>query len=93
LSEKWGPLLYGELRLIKVDSKDGALVFLKTAGIAHKKRWQDSGFHNDDFTNFHEKLIRYKFEDDNINLIKLVAGEEVVGLVYNFIYQKQFFSI
>jgi hypothetical protein len=82
---------YGELRLIKADSKDEALVFLKTAGIAHKKRWSGSGFHNDDFTNFHEKLIRNKFEDGNIDLIKLVAGEEVVGLVYNFIYQKQIF--
>jgi hypothetical protein len=84
---------YGELRLLKADSKDGALVFLETAGIAHKKRWPDSRFHNDDFTNFHEKLIRSKFEDGNIDLIKLVAGVEVVGLVYNFIYQKQIFSI
>jgi hypothetical protein len=82
---------YGELRLIKVNSKNGALVFLKTAGIAHKKRWPDSGFHNGDFTNFHEKLIRNKFEDGNIDLIKLVAAVEVVGLVYNFIYQKQIF--
>ncbi len=78
--------LYGDININKANSINQALEYFRIGGNAHKLRWADSGFNNEKFTSFHENLIKNNFPKSEIDIISVQAGDKIVGVSYNFIY-------
>jgi CelD/BcsL family acetyltransferase involved in cellulose biosynthesis len=78
----------GELRLDFAASVDEALRFFDDSAPLHLARWGDgysqSGFANPKFVQFHHTLIRRGFDQGQIDLIRVRAGERILGYFYNF---------
>lgn len=72
----------GALQLQAAGTVEQALACFHEAGKLHRQRWADSGFHNPAFVAFHEHLIRNYFADGYIALLKITAGEKILGLLY-----------
>lgn len=57
----------------------------------HQTYWQKRGhpgaFANDWFKNFHKTLIEKRFNAGEIQLLRILCGEETLGCIYNFVYQ------
>lgn len=73
---------YGVLKLSQAKHKEEALEFFLEAGKLHVQRWEDSGFKNKEFIQFHKNLILDSFEDNTINLLKLTANKETIAIMY-----------
>ena len=73
---------YGALKLSQPKNKEEALEFFLEAGKLHVQRWEDSGFKNKEFIQFHKNLILDSFEDNTINLLKLTANKETIAIMY-----------
>ncbi|MBI5932767.1 MAG: GNAT family N-acetyltransferase [Chloroflexi bacterium] len=52
-----------------------------------KKRGKPGAFTNDYFRQFHERLIRERFESGEIQLLQVNAGANPLGFLYCFLYQ------
>lgn len=52
-----------------------------------KKRGKPGAFANDYFRQFHERLIRERFESGEIQLLQINAGANPLGFLYCFLYQ------
>ncbi len=73
---------YGELELRRAATVEAALEYFEEAGRFHVLRWPDSGFHNRHFVEFHRNLIADSFGQNNIDLLKLVAGGVTIAVMY-----------
>lgn len=81
----------GMLSLRRPTDLSQALDYFAEISPLHIKRWsghkETSGFLNANFVSFHQNLISRHWPA-NIDLLKVCAGDEVVGIIYNFIYRK-----
>ena len=79
----------GPCALHVAQSAEEALGMLRQLAKLHQARWigrgQPGAFHSPTFTAFHEAVIRQAF--DQTLLFRLQAGEEVVGLLYCFLFR------
>jgi CelD/BcsL family acetyltransferase involved in cellulose biosynthesis len=70
-----------------------AMQFFEEFKRIHNYKWQytvDGGaFGLEIFERFHRRLIAAHFENGVIQLLKVVAGEHVVGVLYNFVHQNE----
>lgn len=73
---------YGEIILGVADSTAQALDFFHQAGPLHILRWDDSGYRNPQFVDFHENLIRRSFDENIIKMLKISAGNETIAIIY-----------
>ena len=80
---------YGALDIRPAASINQALEYFREAGVMHKSRWSDSGFNNIHFTQFHENLIHRAFQSGQCNLLKIIAGETTVGILYFLIFRSK----
>jgi len=59
--------------------------------LLHQRRWQRKGeqgaFETDYFYRFHKELIKKRFDQGEIQLIRVTAGQETVGCLYNFVFR------
>jgi CelD/BcsL family acetyltransferase involved in cellulose biosynthesis len=78
----------GTLRLRRADSEAEAQAMFDALGVLHQASWTARGkpgaFANPDFVAFHRDLIARGFARDEIDLLCVRAGGEVVGYLYNF---------
>jgi len=81
----------GMLSVSRPTDLSQALDYFAEISPLHIKRWsghkETSGFLNANFVSFHQNLISRHWPA-NIDLLKVCAGDEVVGIIYNFIYRK-----
>ncbi len=81
----------GELTTINATSRNEALAFFQEMGELHTQRWNQVGeagsFANRDWVDFHRAVINAGFERDEIQLLKISAGEKPIGYVYSFIWR------
>jgi len=75
--EKYGPLVTHTAHNLTE-----ALRYFHEAGEFHTRRWIDSGYKNSYFVKFHEELIKKNFNNNCINLHKIMAGERTIGILY-----------
>jgi len=54
-----------------------------------KRRGRDCAFNSDYFYSFHRNFIVKRFATGEIQLVKLTCGEETVGCLYNFVYERK----
>lgn len=73
---------YGAIKMTSADNMEQALEFFHQAGPFHILRWSDSGYQNEQFVKFHENLIRSSFDDGQVKLLKIRAGNETIAIMY-----------
>lgn len=82
----------GEIKLVRPDTVDEALAVFDSIGPRHLKRWgngpDQSGFANPDFVRFHRELIRTQWPKGGVDLVSVMAGDEVVACFYNLLYKQ-----
>jgi hypothetical protein len=87
-SNKIYETLYGTLKLSFAKNSTQALQQLEEAGELHMGRWHDSGFKNPKFVSFHKEFILKNFDSGLIDVAKITAGNHLVAIIYNIIYQQ-----
>lgn len=78
---------YGDLQLEVAKDTDQAIAFFREAGPLHIERWDDSGYKNRLFIDFHENLIRGS-DDHQIDIIRLRSGSTTIAVLYYHIVDK-----
>lgn len=81
---------FGPLSIKRAESTEERLVFFREASSYHKRRWDDSGYRNPAFVAFHERLIA-KTNAEQVDLLRLTAGNQTLGILYNHIVGKRVF--
>ena len=82
----------GPLRLEVAASKAQALDFFRAAGVLHQRRWRPRGkpgaFAYPFYVGFHERLIAAGVPAGVVELVRVSAGEQPIGYLYNFRYNR-----
>ncbi|MCE0493278.1 GNAT family N-acetyltransferase [Vibrio salinus] len=82
----------GEISVKQMQTRAEALELLELAKPYHLARWGNgqsgSGLANPKFISFHEMLISRGLSSGCIELNHIKAGDETIGIVYNFRYKK-----
>jgi CelD/BcsL family acetyltransferase involved in cellulose biosynthesis len=85
---------YSEIGPLEVDTAtttDDALARLDELAALHQAGWQERGFGgafaSELFRRFHRDLVQRCAPDDRVQLVRLRAGEETVGVLYNYIFR------
>nr|WP_136251722.1 GNAT family N-acetyltransferase [Ningiella ruwaisensis] len=83
----------GEVTIKHATCEEQALEFLDEIAPIHIQRWgsgyQESGFANPTFVDFHKQLIRNSFKQGVVDIIRIDVGEAPIAYLYNFIYQSR----
>jgi CelD/BcsL family acetyltransferase involved in cellulose biosynthesis len=83
----------GELTLHLVQDSEDALKAMNDLMFLHQKHWRSKGlngsFSNSFFKQFHDNMMKRNFDRDKIHLIKIMCGDQVIGVLYNFIHQRK----
>jgi len=81
----------GEFRLEAAGNVGEALAMLDEIADLSQKRWASRGkrgiFSSGRFRAFHRRLIEKSFSRGTVHLLRVSAGEQTVGLVYNLIHR------
>jgi CelD/BcsL family acetyltransferase involved in cellulose biosynthesis len=81
----------GSLAIRRAGSIAEAIDFLAQLADLHQRYWTSRGrpgaFANDQFGQFHRALIERAFPAGGVDLLRISAGERVVGYLYNLRYR------
>lgn len=80
----------GPVSLQQAATQGEAFCFFNELIALHQKSWQAKGeagaFSSAKFRKFHERLIERTFCENRVHLLRVVAGDQVIGVLYNFYY-------
>lgn len=80
----------GPVRLDAAQDLDTALRWLDELAELNRHRWagrERGAFDSPRFVAFHRSLIRQCFSQRTVQLLRVTAGQETVGLIYNFVHR------
>ncbi len=90
---------YKKLGPITIDAAanvEQALDYLERLKTWHQAYWNEKGhagsFVSAFFEDFHRRLIRQRFAAGEIQLLRVRAGERVVGYLYNFVHRGRVYN-
>ncbi|PIE41951.1 MAG: hypothetical protein CSA49_01000 [Gammaproteobacteria bacterium] len=82
---------YGDLKVEKAQTKSGAFEFLDELLVLHRARAKEldrqSNFDTDYGHKFHTELINNRFDHQELDFLRVTAGNTLVGVLYNLNYQ------
>jgi CelD/BcsL family acetyltransferase involved in cellulose biosynthesis len=83
----------GRLAIARAEDLATALAWLDALATLHQRTWirrqRPGAFANPRFTAFHKTLIARGFQRQEIDLLRITAGDHVVGYLYNFRHQNR----
>jgi hypothetical protein len=83
----------GDIKIDIAKNVKDANQMLDELAVLHQKEWIQRGkpgaFTNQFFCEFHHKLIEDRFFYGEIQLLKIYNDSEVIGYIYNFIFNKE----
>jgi CelD/BcsL family acetyltransferase involved in cellulose biosynthesis len=83
----------GALEARAAETEGEALQFFDEAGRLHQERWAAKGypgaFAYPFYVQFHRRLIRSSLPEGRVELLRVAAGGEPIGFLYNFLYRKR----
>lgn len=83
----------GPISVTAAADVDQALDFFYQAGALHQARWtvkgQPGAFAFPFYVDFHQRLIRAGLPEGQIELLRVSAGGEPIGFLYNFLYRSR----
>ena len=81
----------GEVKITAAKDVDEALAIYEELIDLHQKRWTERGqpgtFSNSYYTDFNKKLISTRFEHGEIEIVRITAGEQLLGCLYCFVFE------
>jgi hypothetical protein len=81
----------GNCELDVARNAEEALAILRQLAELHQTSWTDRGragvFGSPTFLRFHERLVRSEFDHGTILLMRLQAGQQIVGALYSFVHR------
>lgn len=84
--------LQGPVQIEEAASADEALAMLEDLAAAHQREWNRRGepgvFSNRYLRQFHQELVRARFDYGEIQLLKISANAKPIGYLYNFVYRE-----
>ena len=87
----------GTLILHVAESFEEAMDYFKGLETLHSKRWQRQGnpgaFSNPIWKKFHTDLILRRFDEGEVQLIKVSNADRAIGYLYNFIWRKKIYVL
>ncbi len=87
----------GPVNLQVAETFDEAMEYFKAMEILHTKHWQmkdKSGvFARHVWKKFHSDLILKRFNDGEIQLLKLTCADKAIGYLYNFIWRNKVYVL
>lgn len=89
---------FGEIEIVIAENTNEALELFDELTEIHQKTWTEEGhpgaLSDAYIIDFHKNLISRRFKHGEIQLIKVSAGDHVLGCIYNLIYEgKVYFYI
>jgi CelD/BcsL family acetyltransferase involved in cellulose biosynthesis len=83
---------FGELSVVVAASAEDKLAFFSAMVQLHESHWSEEeqehgAFGNPHILRFHERLIAQSGDGDGAQLIRVNAGDQTVGYVYNLIWR------
>ncbi len=88
LYEKMGPVC-----LDSAASTEEALSMLEQLARLHQETWArrkiEGRFASAAFFDFHRQLVRTGFDKGEIQLLRVRAGDQAIGMLYNFVFRKR----
>lgn len=86
----------GPIALDAAQNAQQALAYLEELKRWHQAYWngkhQPGSFANPFFERFHRHLIESRFASGEIQLLRVRAGEPVIGYLYNFVYRDRVYN-
>ena len=83
---------HGKIQLNVASTVDEALLFFNELYGMHESIWYEkklkSNFINSFSYKFHNELIKNRFEQQQVQLIKVIFDEQIIGLLYNFVHER-----
>jgi len=82
----------GELNVERPISSEQALSFFNEMAVYHIERWSNRGnsvFENPNFIKFHRDILSNSYDTGVVEILRISAGDEPVGWVYNYIQNKR----
>jgi hypothetical protein len=87
---------HGPLHVTRADSVQAALHVLDELAQLHQTTWIARGrpgaFANPHFLPFHRALIARALPRDEVDLLRITAGDQLIGCLYNFRYRGEVLS-
>lgn len=87
---------WGAVKATAARSTDEALKFFDELKSLHQKTWTDRGlpgsFVDSSFERFHRTLISRCIERGTVEVVRVTAGDRLVGQVYNFIRNRRVYA-
>ncbi len=87
----------GKLHLHCAASVAEALEYFDALGKLHQKYWQAKGFTGvfarQSWVKFHKSIINRRFDFSEVQLLKISAGDNIVGYIYSLIYKRHVYMI
>jgi CelD/BcsL family acetyltransferase involved in cellulose biosynthesis len=85
----------GPLKIERAETIDTAMTYLDALGELHKERWIGRGttsvFNHPTYVHLHKSIITDQLPTGGVELLKISAGENVIGYLYNFIFRKRIY--
>ncbi|MCC6718365.1 MAG: GNAT family N-acetyltransferase [Acetobacteraceae bacterium] len=86
----------GPLRLHRAGALAEAQDFLAALGVLHQQTWVGRGwpgaFANPEFVAFHAELLATAWPRGEIDLLRVDAGGQVLGYLYNFVWRNRVYN-
>ncbi len=83
---------YGEIEIRRAADLGEAVEFFDRLKVLHQNYWHSKGnpgaFSSQYFEKFQRKLLETAFENDEIDVLRLTAGEEEIGYLLNFVLDR-----
>lgn len=83
--------MHGKIRLEVAADLPTAMKIFEELVMLHQQSWQARGrcgaFASEYFRMFHRELIHKRWAHDEIQLLRLAAGDKTIGCLYNFVHQ------
>lgn len=83
----------GDITIKEAADKQEACSMFNKLEQLHQNKWNSKGkkgaFSSAYFDKFHKRLIESRFDEGEIQLLEVTAGEECIGYLYNFVYNNQ----
>jgi CelD/BcsL family acetyltransferase involved in cellulose biosynthesis len=83
----------GPLRLFEAENIEEAQGFMDGLKTLHTKRWESSGktgaFANSLWESFHRSLIGNRFNEGEIQLLRVANSRTTIGYAYNLVWRRQ----
>jgi hypothetical protein len=86
---------YGQLTFQPAKSVTQALEFYEGLKFWHQKLWESRGlpgsFSSKFFDRFHQMLIQERFEHNEVQIVRVSAGQSVIGFIYNLLFNNRIY--